>query len=241
MDITKVTRSVISTAAFLSLSMGYAGDMGSKPPPTSMPYFGAEASYNWIQRDNPHINSLTDRPSTQNWGGRLSAGMLRFHTDKLGITGEIGGGYYGSGTVTIPQLALTSKRSVDGYDILVGALYKLEYFDVFGKVGFMIENFRSSVNQQNLSKIDQGDFFTGSSYARFNNTEVLPEVRAGGIYNFRDDLGVTLTYMHAFGSTPSFSGNLLATRASGIHQTTVVKAQNPSLDSILLGLRYYVV
>lgn len=236
----KSTRTALSTAAFLSLSIAHAGDMGSKPAPVSIPYFGAEVSYNWIQKDDPRVNSFTNTPSVQNWGGRLSAGLLRFHTEKLGLTGEIGGGYYGNETLTLPQLSAVSKNSVDGYDVLVGALYKFENFDVFGKVGFMIENLRGSLNQQNLTEI-QGNFFSGSSYVRGNKTQVLPEVRAGGIYNLREDLGLTLTYMHAFGSTPSFSGSMSASRVTGINQTTVSKLQNPSLDSILLGLRYYIV
>jgi hypothetical protein len=237
----KSTRTVLSTAALLSLSIAHAGDMGSKPAPVTMPYFGAEASYNWIQRGESRVNDISSIASIQHWGGRISAGLLRLHTEKLGFTGEIGGGYYGNESISMPRLSTTGKSSVDGYDVLVGALYKLEKFDVFGKIGFMIENYRTTTNEANLSQITQGSFITGSTYVRENRTQVLPEVRAGGIYNLREDLGLTLTYMHAFGSTPSLTGSISASQATGINQTIVAKAQNPSLDSILLGLRYYIV
>ena len=155
--------------------------------------------------------------------------------------GEIGGGYYGSRSTTIPQLSTTSKSEIDGYDVLVGALYKLEHLDVFGQVGFMIENARINTTVQDLNKVITGDFMQGSSYSRLGQTQVLPELRAGGIYNVREDLGITLTYMHAFGSTPSFTGERSANRGSGIYSFTSAHMQNPSLNSVLLGLHYYVV
>lgn len=241
MSITKVTASIISTAALFSLSIAYAGDMGSKPAPLSVPYVGGEVSASWIQKNAPRVNSVTGNISEQNWGGRLSAGMLRFHTEQLALMGEIGGGYYGSRSVTIPQLSASSKLEVDGYDVLVGALYKLKHVDVFGQVGFMIENARMSFSRQDLNKLAPGDFIHGSSSARLNTTQVLPEVRAGGIYNVRDDLGITLTYMHAFGSTPGFSGSVTASQADGINSVSSAKQQNPSLNSVLLGLHYYIV
>jgi hypothetical protein len=241
MNITKVTASIISTAALFSASIAYAGDMGSKLAPLSVPYVGGEVSASWIQKNAPHVNGVTANISEQNWGGRLSAGMLRFHTEKLALMGEIGGGYYGSRSVTIPQLSASSKLEVDGYDVLVGALYKLKHVDVFGQVGFMIENARMSLTKQDLNKLAQGDFIHGSSSVRFNTTQVLPEVRAGGVYNVRDDLGVTLAYMHAFGSTPDFSGVKTATRADGINTVVSAKLQNPSLNAVLLGLHYYIV
>ncbi|MDF1827143.1 MAG: hypothetical protein P1U39_02570 [Legionellaceae bacterium] len=240
MNILRNTRAVISTVAFLSLSIAHAGDMGSKPAPVSMPYIGGEVSYNWMQRDNPNINGFSPRSSIQHWGGRVSAGMLKFYNEKLRFTGEIGGGFYGNESTKIPQLSVKEKQSVDGYDVLVGALYKLEKVDVFGQVGFMVQNLRMSLNQANLSEVSQGTFLTGTSYQRDNKAAVLPELRVGGIYNLREDLGITLTYMHAFGSTLSNTFSMVAAPGN-IHATQVAKMQNPSLDSILLGLRYYIV
>jgi hypothetical protein len=237
MSIVKITKTAIS-AAFLSLSIAHAGDMGGSPLSVFKPYFGAEASYNWIAIDKPSINSILGSSSAQNWGGRLYAGFLRHHTEKLGFTGELGGGYYGDQSINLPQLSSTQRNSVVGYDVLVGALYKFKKFDVFGKVGFMVENFRTRTKEQNL-KLIEGDFFTGSYDVRSTNTQVLPEIRVGGIYNLRDDLGLTLSYMHAFGSTPSISGSMSSSQAAGINQTAVANLQNPSLDSVLLGLIYY--
>ena len=240
MKITKITTSLISTAALFSASIAYAGDMGSKPAPLSVPYVGGEVSASWIQKNAPYINGVKGNMSNQNWGGRLSAGMLRFHTEKLALMGEIGGGYYGSRSVNIPALEVSSKLEVDGYDVLVGALYKLKHLDVFGQVGFMIENARLSVSARELNQLFRGDFVYGESDARANGTQVLPEVRAGGIYNVREDLGITLTYMHAFGSTQAFKAINLATKGEGFFSMTNAHAQNPTLNSVLLGLHYYI-
>ncbi|MDF1826779.1 MAG: hypothetical protein P1U39_00650 [Legionellaceae bacterium] len=231
---------MIPTAALLSLSTAYAGTMGNQTVPMFKPYLGGEVSYNWIQRDDPSINGFSPRSNVQHWGGRFSVGMLRLYTDTLGFTAEIGGGYYGDETTNIPQVSTVGKISVDAYDVLVGALYKFEKFDVFGKVGFMVENFRTKVNQQSLSQMSQGTFITGTSDKRWNSAAALPEIKVGGIYNVCDNLGITLAYMHAFGSTPGTVGNLVASPGS-INTTQFANQQNPSLDSIFLGLRYYIV
>ncbi|MCR9191553.1 MAG: hypothetical protein NXI01_02715 [Gammaproteobacteria bacterium] len=228
---------IFTSTVFLSVSTAYAGTMGNAQD--AMPYLGGEASYSWRQTDPIQLNTINNQTSDQGWGGRLSAGMLKFYTPNIGLTGEIGGGYYGSTTITKPEISSKVTFSVDGYDALVGALYRLQYLDIFAKIGFMIENSRSSINRQNLSQLYNGDLINGSSYTRSNRTQVLPEIRVGGIYNLRNNLGITLTYLHAFGSTMSGIENISANVASGVDVTKSIKEQNPTLNSILFGLRYY--
>ncbi len=233
----QLVRKNLSIASLLFCTFAHAGDMGGKPSPSLRPYFGGEVSYSWIQANGIRINGFTGSETKQHWGGRLSAGVLRFSTEKLGFTSEVGGGYYGSQTRKYRDLRVTSNGEIDGYDILVGALYKLEHFDLFAKIGFMVENIRVDITKQDLSLTNFG--ITGSHYNRLGSTQVLPEIRVGGIYNLRNDLGVTLTYMHAFGSTPGATVDVSASQA-GINSIVSLKGQNPSLDSVLLGLRYYI-
>ncbi len=223
-----------------SCAVAHAGDMGTKPVHTLMPYFGGEVSYNWIDLGSLRFNNLSNNPKYQPWGGRFSAGVLRFSTDALGFTGEIGGGYYGAASMHIVRLAANTSLSIDGYDALVGALYRAQYLDLFVKVGFMIQNLRQTINEDDLSRRYAGGLVTGQSHARESRTQVLPEIRVGGIYNIRNDLGVTLTYLHAFGSSPNKNENITASFNNGINISSVTRTQNPSLDAILLGLRYYV-
>ena len=236
-----------SVAAVTASLTTYAGDMGPKTPPTSMPYFAGEASYNWRQIDGPRLNGFSPARNNQNWGGRISGGILHFNSNNFGVTGEIGGGYYGSTKLAITPLATSAKLSVDGYDALIGILYKLtnteklEKFDVFAKIGFMAQNLRINAQQTNLQLTNGGALISGSTNNKSITIAMLPEVRVGTIYNARDDLGITLTYMHAFGSNFSSNTTKAATFGQGIVTNQVADIQNPSLDSIMLGLRYYVV
>lgn len=235
-----ITKGFFIFSSLLGVSSLHAGSMGDSSSPTYRPYVGGEATYTWMQKSEPAIDNFTAMNSSrQQWGGRLSLGALRFINDRLAFSAEIAGGYYGSETATISRVSSTAKNSISGYEVLAGALYKLKYFDVFGQVGLMIQNNRWNLSQQSLGLIYQGGFVSGSSTMKLNQTETLPEIRVGGIYNITNNLGFDVAYMHAFGSSPGYSFNATATRASGISTITNANLLNPSLNVITFGLRYY--
>lgn len=224
------------------LSVASAGSM-SAPEPLSLnhPYVAGEASYTWQQIDTPRINGVSPSMSKQPWGFRLSGGLLRFYTDKLGFSAELGGGYYGGRSGSAPLISTTAKIKIDGYDALLGVLYRLEHLDLFAKFGFMMQNNRFNYTKGDLAQTLPGAGIFGSESQRLLWSGTLPEIRVGGIYNVLDNVGVTLTYMHAFGSTMERTANVTPIPDTGINRFTSQNAQNPTLDSILLGLRYYMV
>ena len=224
-----------------SLSNAYAGSMGPNPPAVAKPYFAGEAAYTWRQIDAPTINSFSGTASSEPWGFRVSAGILRFYTEKLGLTAEIGGGYYGNTPITAPLTSSLGNIAVNGFDVLVGALYKLEHFDVFAQIGFMGENTRLDFTRYNLERLFNGNLIRGKTRVRSSNGDFLPEIRVGGIYNVLDHVGVTLAYMHTFGSTMTYNLNNSSVIGNGINRFKDVNFENPTLNSILLGLRYYIV
>lgn len=227
----------MTTAAVVSAA--HAGSMGPVSMSSYTPYLTGEASYTWPQLSSP-INSNVFASSSQGWGGRLGAGMMYNYTEKLGFTGEIGGGYYGSRkqTTSLPNglASGTGNVSFDGYDVLAGFVYKWTYFDVFLQGGFMMENMRSN-GTTDLAQSIPGGFYSGVVSRNENQTQTLPEIKVGGIYNINPNWGVDVAYLHVFGSTPSYSGSILATTA-GYTENSNSNHQNSTLDAVMFGLHY---
>ena len=252
---------VSALTAFTAVSASFAGSMGPVATlPTFIPFLGGEASYTGQQLSTPSVNGSTATTSGQGWGGRLSGGFVHPFADKWGFVSEIGGGYYGGKDMTFftpagAQIG-TLKTSVDGYDVLVGGLYKLDkfdYWDVAGQLdllvqgGFMVENFRQQavINQPNVSPA-----LVGTTNIKGNTTQAFPEIRVGGIYNLNDNWGLTVTYLHVWGSSPRSASNLSISAPTApttltptpppvtITNNVAANSQAPTLDTVLFGLRY---
>lgn len=219
-------------------SASYAGSMGTVTKTRcSAPYLGFEGSYTWNAQRSNHLNNSFSYDNEQQWGGRFSVGIVRPVKDRLSFTGEFGGGYYGSTNMKNPSTGVASLNySIDGYDFLVGALYNFNQFDVFGSVGIMAQNYRRK-STVDLGQAVKGGLFSGMMSVREVDTEVLPEVKVGGLYNINDNLGISLAYMHVFGSSRVNNYTINAT-SSSIRLNGNFDIQNPTLNSILLGLRY---
>ena len=242
---------VSALTAFTAVSASFAGSMGPVATlPTFIPFLGGEASYTGQQLSTPSVNSSTATTSGQGWGGRLSGGFVHPFADKWGFISEIGGGYYGGKDATFYTTAGTQigtlKTSVDGYDVLVGGLYKLDkfdYWDVAGQLdllvegGFMVENFRSQ-SVVNGDTISSG--YDGTSNVKSDITQAFPEIRVGGIYNLNENWGLTVTYLHVWGSSPRSVQGISKT-ATVETTNAAVNAQAPTLDTVLFGLKYNIV
>lgn len=234
---------IIAAAVLVNASIAHAGSMGPvvDTQPMFVPYLTGEASYTWPDVNGFRVDGISSTSTNQGWGGRLGAGIVHPYTDTLGFTAEIGGGYYGNKKLSIANgagaVVATNKGSISGYDVLVGALYKLERFDIFGQMGFMVQNVEAST-YQNINLLAPGGFLKGQVNAKAGSTQALPELKVGGVYNFTNNWGLTAAYMHVFGSTPSFNANVTATQAAGITTNATVNTLNPSLDAVMFGLRY---
>ena len=242
---------VSALTALTAVSASFAGSMGPVATlPTFIPFLGGEASYTGLQTSTPSINASTSLTSGQGWGGRLSGGFVHPFADKWGFISEIGGGYYGGKNWNLYNTTgaevLNLKSSVDGYDVLVGGLYKLDkfdYWDVAGQLdllvegGFFVENFRT---QGVLNNAGVSSTYAGTINTKESATQAFPEIRVGGIYNLNENWGLSVTYLHVWGSSPRDVQQISATTAV----ETINAAANyqaPTLDTVLFGLRYNIV
>ncbi len=211
----------------------HAGSMGPIIEKTIVPYLQGEGSYTWNQVEGSP-NGTIDK---QRWGGRLSGGVMRSYNEHLLFTGEVGGGYYGGAsertpgpTSSVDGFSAPGRRAsftIDGYDVLVGAIYKLQNFSVLADIGFMAQNLSRKIIVTNTLKA--------------NNTQILPEIKVGGLYNLTNNLDIALSYMYVFGYKNY-------NRVTSTVDSTVIPPQvniqgsaqekNPALSTIFLGLRY---
>lgn len=225
-----------------------AGAMGPVGLHTSIvPYITGEASGTWTNFNIIGINSINMVKSGNIWGGRLGVGLMHPFGDRFYFTGEIGGGSYGSqkqiGTNAAGNPATYNRFSIDGYDVLVGTLMVVESFELFGHAGFMIENFRNN-QWEDLGQTIPGGFLTGSVSQHTNATQVFPEIKVGANYALpgfalQGKLALTVSYMHVFGANPRISESIYASQ-TGIIQNSSINSENPTLNSVLFGLRYYI-
>lgn len=236
-------KTTLAIAILSSLTAAHAGTMGPvATPPTYVPYLAGEASYTWAQTNNITVNSVTaTKSSNQGWGGRLGAGVLFPVNDTWSAMTEIGGGYYGSQTQSIVNgtgtRALYNSFTLDGYDVLAGGMYKWDMVGLFLQGGFMVENLRST-STQNISLVTGSTFLKGTVSNQRITTNVFPEIKVGGIYNVTPNWGLSVAYMHVFGGTPSFNETFSGSAATGIVTNGTSNLQNPTLNSILFGVRY---
>lgn len=234
-------KTIIKTAitALTYCSIGHAGNMGpvsAQMISSSIPFVNLEGSYTWNQSTAFILNNHYPDQVNQPWGGRLAGGFVHPFSERLRFSSEFGGGYYGSEKMNIPVLDWSSRRSIDGYDLLMGALYKIHQVDVFGQVGAMAQNYRVSISKDN-AKIMPGGLLNGFTTMKHNVTQILPEIKTGAIYNLNNNWGISLAYMHVFGANMQGAFTKSAT-SGGITINGESNTQNPTLDSILFGLRY---
>lgn len=228
----------MSISTLVLSSIGYAGTMGDVSSKTffSMPYLSVEGTYTWNQIKDININQRSLLKNNNGWGGRLAAGVIRPYTEKLSLTAEIGGGYYGSVKFRAPVLDVSGKNSIDGYDALVGSLYQFDHFGLFGAVGFMAQNLRM-LSTSNIETPLPGGVEITQSTVRSTAVQILPEIKVGTVYNLHKNIDLSLAYLHVFGAGPKYTSNVTSsgTTVSIVNNSI---SSNPTLDTLLLGLRY---
>ena len=224
---------------------GTMGPMNTKP--SFIPFASIEGAYSWNTLENNHSGATV---SKDQWGGRLAAGLVHPWKDNLGLSLEVGYGYYGKTTesesmsnigsgLISADFSSTISNKISGVDILAGMAYSYNQFDLFAKAGVMAETMMNklsgSTNVNLLSEINA----SVNVINRSSNTAVLPEIKVGGNYNLNENIGISLAYMHVFGSSLN-NGNTSVTVPSSSTAPVIVSIndQPTSLDAILFGLHY---
>lgn len=204
-------------------------------------YAGLEGSATWPEHGHFVLNGIKSSAKKKHHaGGRFSAGFVHMVDSNFGAIAEIGGGYYGN--TRYHHSTLRAKNSIDGYDVLVGVLYNPNPcygFDLFANVGFMGQNVRSSVSRNMAVVIPGVVTFISTNKAKSNRTQMLPEAKVGLEYHLTNYLGITASYLHVFGEKPHAHATV-STAGGALVSTTKANIQNPSLNSVLFGIRFYV-
>ncbi len=215
------------TLSICLIPVGQAGTVGDAQTHTAgiTPFVGIEGSYNWVDYKKGSIADSESNLNNEPWGGRVSAGFTVPYSERISFSNEIAWGYYGEQTKTDKSNNFSSNNKLYGFDLLVGINYRYYQTDWFIKAGALALN-RSTNRSVSNDTVDIN--------LALSKTEVLPEIKVGGLYEVTDHVGVSLAYMHAFGAQHE-----LTTYASESTPLTIHgNIRNPSIDAILLGLRY---
>ncbi len=241
---------LLSLVSTLSLSsFAFAGGMGCNNSSfCGSAFIGLEGGYSWNAIDGYNFNlvgagtSVTSVEDDDGYTGRLSAGIISAIDDQFAVSGEVGWGYYGRTNLTpsfvgpfpaIPGV-LTMSQTLTGFDTLLGVAYTHPNFSLFLKAGALIQNMQTKtfagISPFGLPVLDTLNIES-------NSTQVLPEVKLGGAWNFNENWAVTASYLFALGDSPVVTGDFnVNTGRVGIN----VNTQNPSINSVLFGIQYTV-
>jgi hypothetical protein len=252
-----ISACVLSCCSFVT---AYAGTMGEvKPLPVLIPFVAGEGMYTWPDVDGFHINILNvgtfDSVKDENgWGGRLAAGVIHPLTEVFSGSAEVGWGYYGSVDMH-PRITLNSGVRVQptansfnvninqyGFDVLAGLLYTRPNYDLFVKVGALIQNlrFKAVINPTGMTSGVASAFATrlnGTYGMHMTLVNALPELKLGGAYHLSDNWLATLAWMHAFGSSLSVNAPNLGIQPIAVGSIHA-HIQSPTINTILFGLEY---
>ena len=149
---------------------------------------------------------------------------------------EIGGGYYGSFNQSAPILGASARTVLDGYDFLVGGAYEINKIDLFGQVGLMVQNMHTKVTQNFATQIP-GGVYSGIKTSIFSQTEALPEIKVGVMYALTENWKFSVAYMHVFGANV-YNNTMEKITPDAVIESGSLNSQNPTLNSVLFGIRY---
>lgn len=233
-------RNKIITAipAILVCASSYAGVMGpvEAPIPGISPFVSAEGAYTWNKLEPYVVNSSASSLDKNGWGGRLAGGFIQPILNNYEFSFEGGLGYYGNTVKNTNGLAPNPKTLLEGLDVLIGGAYKYNQFGLFLKGGAMILNRQTKVTNI-LGEIAPGGLLSGSRTINNSVTEMMPEIKVGGLYDVNPNLAITVSYMHVFGANNGGYSNII-TSPDSINYIASMNQKNPTLNSVLFGLQY---
>lgn len=243
----------------------HAGGMGpvKKSLPVLVPFLAAEAMYTWPDIGGYQVNInnidtagnsaiIRSQNDVQGWGGRFAAGAMHPFSERFSGSAELGYGYYGkvdaNPVVTTQGVNVTPsgnslKMTIHQYgmDALVGVVYNQPKYDLFFKVGGLVQNLKLKTD---INPTDLSGGRTNSITSRLNGqyslnqtmVNVLPELRLGGGYFFTKNWLATVSWMHAFGATLQLTAPNLD--GQGSFGDISVKLASPTLNTVMFGTEY---
>ncbi|MBL7481166.1 hypothetical protein [Legionella bononiensis] len=238
--------SLLSALSFSSVI--HAGGMGDSNFCCAA-FFSLEGGYTWNTIDGYDFaivgtnTVITSQITNDQYTARLAAGMLSMFDDQFGATGELGWGYYGKttlnpvgfGAAAQAPANLTMSHTISGFDALLGIAYMQPYYSLSLKAGAMIQNMQTHTTAVFSPAFA---FPLINSYSEKNNqTAVLPEIKLGAAYNFNENWALTGSYLFALGSNPKTTGAFNLNTLTGSFN---LNNQNPTLNSLLIGVQYTV-
>lgn len=214
---------------------GETGDYTSLIMPDIV-FANVEGAYNWIDNMPVSINTYYSPTITkQNWGGHAAGGLLYFPAERFGVGVEAGWGYYGGVKMVSPRDRWSAQTRLDGVDVLFDLLYHFDHLDILGDVGFLIQNQQLSVFDSQASGPIR-DALKSNLIDLYDQSGVFPEIKVGLLYHLNDYWGVSLSYLHVFGSSTQ---NAAETDSIGEDIAgTGADQGNPSLNTLMLGIRF---
>lgn len=229
---------IVAASLGLSSLIAHSGTMGPVNDMHTVPYFAGEALYAWNGIQGSVLDNNRAVLTKNGWGGRLSGGVVYPFTPQIGLNAEFGGGYYGNIKSNLSPRGVTANTNIIGYDFLIGGTYHASMVDLYVDIGAMAQNMEYGVTINNGQRIP-GGLITGVEQINLSQTQMLPEIKVGGIYNVVPNLGLTLSYTHVFGHNVNSSTTTSATVVPpSIKLAGNIEQRNPTLDVILFGLRY---
>lgn len=258
----------LSGLSFSTLHAGGMGPLLKKPLPVLIPFLAGEGMYTWPDVAGYKIRllnvdsggneaTITSRNTNEGWGGRLAAGAMHPFSERFAGSAELGYGYYGklnanprinvtSGVQVIPTGdSLGMELMQYGMDFVAGIIYNQPQYDLFFKVGGLVQNVKLKTNV-NPSVLASGR--VNSITSRLNGqyslnqtfVNVLPELRLGGGYHIDKNWLATVSWMHAFGSTLKVTAPNIdfAGTGSGSFGDIEVRFASPSLNTVMFGVEY---
>lgn len=239
----KLNRSLLIAATAILASSAYAGG----PDAMSMPvasqnhnlFATLEGGYTWnsLGDTTVTVGSTTHTAEQTNNGGtgRVAVGAIHYSTAYTGLsyTGEMGWGYYGKTSYQSVGGGIDAQNYIYGLDLLAGVDYQIvSAFDVFFKVGGMLQNVRLDRNT-NLGNYTNGSV-TGSDNSTTTVSSIVPEIKLGGVYNITNEWGLSASYLGAYGN-----GNVsMNVQKSAGYSYTNATGAPIMLNTLLLGLTY---
>lgn len=229
---------IASSATFA----GTMGDESVKPfDHNILPFVSAEGFPNWI-----HFGGITvtrtssfesaDKGTFTSGGARVAAGFIYPFRPKIDFTLETAWNYFGSTSGNISSGSIDARLS--GVDLLVGAAYKFNKIEIFGKVGTLFEraDLKFNVPSTYAFTTSSLDYYIATNTST-SITQAVPEVKVGFNYVINPRLAATAAYMHAFGESPNMA---LSTINNGttVNASIALNMKAPTLDAAMFGLRY---
>lgn len=230
----------LTWAVMLSyIPLSFGGSVGPATTPEAYhftPFVGAEAAYAWNNIEGVTFNNFKSQNSTEHWGGRLSAGVIRPIYESVNIIGEIGLGYYGKFDVNLPRISQQVSAELEGIDFLVGGLYRYNKFGLFLKGGAMQQtSLMTSTSDSSLTVPGVPPISISKNSS--STSQLAPEIKVGGLYNITEHLGATVSYMYVWGINPHQTKNVTLVNNLPI-VTTDVNNQFSTLNLLMFGLQY---